>query len=180
MDKLISACTDGAPCMVESEKRFVALRKPENKPILSVHCILQHAVFCAQMYGEVMLLMIKSQLLFLKLWMITSSKLWMKLEIIIHPDLLIHSNVHQVPRRKVLNHFAACLSKAWTFLEMKGINHLELTSGGSLLNQLSVKRQGNGNTVLSFLQAGYVYENKLKPFRDTETGRLLHSERQTI
>lgn len=43
------------------------------------------------------------------------------------------------------------------------------------LNQLNVKMQGIGNTVLSLQQAVFDFENKLELFIvDIETGCLLH------
>uniref|UniRef100_A0A3Q3QYD0 HAT C-terminal dimerisation domain-containing protein n=1 Tax=Monopterus albus TaxID=43700 RepID=A0A3Q3QYD0_MONAL len=53
MDKLISVCTDGAPCMVGKNRGFVGLlREHENRSILSFHCILHQEALCAQMCGE--------------------------------------------------------------------------------------------------------------------------------
>ena len=46
------------------------------------------------------------------------------------------------------------------------------------LNQLNVKMQGIGHTVLSLQQAVFAFEKKLEVFiKDIETGRLLHFER---
>ena len=46
------------------------------------------------------------------------------------------------------------------------------------LNQLNVKMQGIGNTVLLLQQAMFAFEKKLEVFiKDIETGRLLHFER---
>ena len=46
------------------------------------------------------------------------------------------------------------------------------------LNQLNVKMQGIGNTILSLQQTVYAFENKLTLFiEDIETGRLLHFEK---
>jgi len=55
MDKLISVCTDGAPCVVGKNKGFVALlREHENRPILSFHCILyQEALLCSTVWQAV-------------------------------------------------------------------------------------------------------------------------------
>jgi len=53
MDKLISVCTDGAPCMVGKNKGFVALlHEYENRPILSFHRILHQEALCAQLCGK--------------------------------------------------------------------------------------------------------------------------------
>ncbi|KAM4585719.1 general transcription factor II-I repeat domain-containing protein 2A [Fundulus diaphanus] len=104
--------------------------------------------------------------------------------------LLLHSNVHWLLRGKVLCRFAACLDEIRTFLAMKGIEHPELAETEWLLkfyylvdmtehlNQLNVKMQGTGNTVLSLQQAVFAFENKLELFiMDLETGRLLHFEK---
>ena len=46
------------------------------------------------------------------------------------------------------------------------------------LNQLSVKMQGVGNTILSLQPTLFVFENKLDIFiADLESGRLLHFQR---
>ena len=93
-------------------------------------------------------------------------------------------------RGKVLSRFAACLSEIRTFLEMKNVEHPELTNTDWLqkfyylvdmaehLNQLNVKMQGIGNTILSLQQAVFAFEKKLELFiTDVETGRLLHFQR---
>ena len=91
-------------------------------------------------------------------------------------DLLLHSNVRLLSRGKVLSRFAACLSEIWTFLAIKNVEHPELANTEWLLkfyylvdmtehlNQLNVKMQGVGNTVLSLQQAVFAFENKLKLF----------------
>nr|XP_039255150.1 protein ZBED8-like [Styela clava] len=53
IDNLVSVCTDGAPCMMEKNKGFVALlRKYEKTPIPSFHCILHQEALCAQLCGK--------------------------------------------------------------------------------------------------------------------------------
>lgn len=90
------------------------------------------------------------------------------------PRLLMHSNVYWLSRGKVFSHFASRLSEIWTFLEMQGVKHPELANDEGLLkfyyladmteyvNQLNVKRQGIGSTILSLQQAvcTCVFDNK--------------------
>ena len=53
MDKLVSVCTDRAPCVIEKNKGFAALfLEHENRPILSFHCILHQEALCAQLCGK--------------------------------------------------------------------------------------------------------------------------------
>ncbi|XP_051782645.1 general transcription factor II-I repeat domain-containing protein 2-like [Erpetoichthys calabaricus] len=193
MDKLISVCTDGAPCMVGKNRGFVTLlHEHEKRPILGFHCILHQEVLCAQMcgeqLGEVMLLVIRV-VNFIVARALNDRQFKTLLDEVgnNYPGLLLHSNVRWLSRGKVLSCFAACLSEIRTFLEMKNVEHPELANTEWLLklyylvdmtehlNQLNVKMQGVGNTVLSLQQAVFAFENKLELFiADIETGRLWH------
>ncbi|XP_029452690.1 general transcription factor II-I repeat domain-containing protein 2A-like [Rhinatrema bivittatum] len=196
MDKLISVRTDGAPCMVGKNRGFVALlREHEKRPILSFHCILHQEALCAQMCGEQL-----GEVMSLVIWVVNfivaralNDRQFKTLLDEVgnnYPGLLLHSNVRWLSRGKVLSRFAACLSESRTFLEMKNVEHPELANTEWLLkfyylmdmtehlNQLNVKMQGVGNTVLSLQQAVFAFENKLELFiADIETGRLLHFEK---
>ncbi|XP_069599634.1 general transcription factor II-I repeat domain-containing protein 2-like [Ranitomeya imitator] len=196
MHKLISVCTDGAPSMVGKNKGFVALlREHEKRPILSFHCILHQEALCAQMFGEqlgeVMSLVIQV-VNFIVARALNDRQFKTLLDEVgnNYPGLLLHSNVRWLSRGKVLSRFAACLSEIRTFLEMKNVDHPELSNTEWLLkffylvdmtehlNQLNVKMQGVGNTVLSLQQAVFAFENKLELFiADIETGRLIHFEK---
>lgn len=196
MDKLISVCTDGAPCMLGKKKGFVALlREHENRAILSFHCILHQEALCAQtcgqQLGEVMSLVIRV-VNFIVARVLNDRQFKALLDEVgnNYPGLLLHSNVRWLSGGKVLSRFVACLSEIRTFLEMKGVKHPELTNTEWLLqfqylvditghlNQLNVKMQGIGNTILSLQQAVFAFESKLEVFlRDIETGCLLHFER---
>ncbi|XP_031762451.1 general transcription factor II-I repeat domain-containing protein 2-like [Xenopus tropicalis] len=196
MDKLISVCTDGAPCMVGKNKGFIALlREHEKRPILSFHCILHQEALCAQMcgeqLGEVMSVVIKV-VNFIVARALNDRQFKTLLDEVgnNYPGLLLHSNVRWLSRGKVLSRFAACLSEIRTFLEMKNVERPELANTEWLLkfyylvdmtehlNQLNGKMQGVGNTVLSLQQAVFAFENKLELFiADIETGRLLHFEK---
>ncbi|QQP49983.1 General transcription factor II-I repeat domain-containing protein 2-like, partial [Caligus rogercresseyi] len=196
MDKLISLCTDGAPCMVGKNRGFVALlRQHENRPILSLHCILHQEALCAQMcgeqLGEVMSLVIRV-VNFIVARVLHDRQFKALLDEVgnAYPGLLLHSNVRWLSRGKVLSRFAACLNEIRTFLDMKGVEHPELKNTEWLLkfyylvdmtahlNQLNVKMQGIGNTVATLQQAVFAFENKLELFiTDIETGRLLHFEK---
>lgn len=165
MDKLLSVCTDGAPCMVGKNKGFVALlREHEKRPILSFHCILHQEGLCAQMcdgqLSEVMSLVIRV-INFIVARALNDRQFKALLDEVgnnFH-GLLLYSNVSWLSRGKVLSRFAACLNEIRTFLEMKGIEHSELAKTEWLLkfyylvditehlNQLNVKMQGVGNTV---------------------------------
>ena len=196
MDKLVSVCTDGAPCMIGKNKGFVALlREHENRPILSFHCILHQEALCAQLCGkefaEVMDV-VTSVVKFIVARALNDRQFKALMDEVgnNYPGLLLHSNVRWLSRGKVLSRFAACLDEIRTFLEMKNVKHPELTNLEWLrkfyylvdmtehLNQLNVKMQGIGNTILSLQQTLFAFENKLDLFiADLDTGRLLHFER---
>uniref|UniRef100_A0A3Q3AU70 HAT C-terminal dimerisation domain-containing protein n=1 Tax=Kryptolebias marmoratus TaxID=37003 RepID=A0A3Q3AU70_KRYMA len=164
MDKLISLCTDGAPCMVGKNRGFVALlREHENRPILRFHCILHQEELCAQMcgeqLGEVMSLVIQMfNFTFARALNDRQSKTLLDEVGNSYPSLLLHSNVRWLLRVKVLSRFAACMSEIQTFFKMKNVEYPELANTEWLLkffylvdmtehlNQLNVKMQGVGNT----------------------------------
>ncbi len=195
MDKLISVCTDGAPCMVGKNRGFVALlRQHENRPILSLHCILHQEALCAQMcgeqLGEVMSLVIPV-VNFIVARALNDSQFKTLLDEVgnNYPGLLLHSNVRWLSRGKVLSTFPLDNQRRKD-VEQKDVEHPELANTEWLLkfyylvdmiehlNQLNVKMQGTGNTVLSLQQAVFAFENKLELFIvDIETGRLLHFEK---
>uniref|UniRef100_A0A3P9HLT4 SPIN-DOC-like zinc-finger domain-containing protein n=1 Tax=Oryzias latipes TaxID=8090 RepID=A0A3P9HLT4_ORYLA len=196
MDKLVSVCTDGAPCMVGKNRGFIALlREHEKRRILSFHCILHQEALCAQMcgeqLGEVMSLVVRV-VNFIVARALNDRQFKALLEEVgnSYPGLLLHSNVRWLSRGKVLSRFAACLSEIWTFLERKNVEHPELADTEWLqkfyylvdmtghLNHLNVKMQGVGNTIFSLQQAVFAFENRLELFiADIETGRLLHFEK---
>uniref|UniRef100_A0A3Q2ZWW5 DUF4371 domain-containing protein n=1 Tax=Kryptolebias marmoratus TaxID=37003 RepID=A0A3Q2ZWW5_KRYMA len=163
-------------------KGFVALLcEQENRPILSFHCILHHEALCAQMcgeqLGEVMSLVIQV-VNFIVAQALNDRQFKTPLDEVgnSYPGLLFY--------------IKSCMSEIRTFLKMKNIEHLELANTEWLLkffylvdmtehlNQLNVKMQSIGNTVLSLQQAVSAFENKLELFIvDIETGRLLHFEK---
>ncbi|XP_028320890.1 protein ZBED8-like [Gouania willdenowi] len=186
MDKLLSVCTDGAPCMMGKNKGFVALlREHENRPILHQEALC--AQMCDRQLGEVMSLVIRV-INFIVARALNDRQFKTLLDEVgnNYHGLLLHSNVRWLSRGKVLSRFAACLNKIRTFLEIKGIEHPELAETEFYylvdmtehLNQLNVKMQGIGKTVLSLQHAVFAFENKLELFiMDLETGRLLHFEK---
>uniref|UniRef100_A0A8C5I931 HAT C-terminal dimerisation domain-containing protein n=1 Tax=Gouania willdenowi TaxID=441366 RepID=A0A8C5I931_GOUWI len=177
MDKLLSVCTDGAPCMMGKNKGFVALlREHENRPILSFHCILHQEALCAQMcdgqLGEVMSLVIRV-INFIVARALNDRQFKTLLDEVgnNYHGLLLHSNVRWLSRGKVLSRFAASETE-WL---LKFYYLVDMTEH---LSQLNVKMQGIGNTVLSLQHAVFAFENKLELFiMDLETGRLLHFEK---
>uniref|UniRef100_A0A3P9JU81 HAT C-terminal dimerisation domain-containing protein n=1 Tax=Oryzias latipes TaxID=8090 RepID=A0A3P9JU81_ORYLA len=161
MDKLVSVCTDGAPCMVGKNRGFVALlREHEKRRILSFHCILHQEALCAQMcgeqLGEVMSLVVRV-VNFIVARALNDRQFKALLEEVgnSYPGLLLHSNVRWLSRGKVLSRFAACLSEIRTFLERKNVEHPELADTEWLLkfyylvdmtghlNHLNVKMQAS-------------------------------------
>ena len=107
-----------------------------------------------------------------------------------YPGLLWHSHVRWLSRGKVLSCFAACLSEIRTFLQMKNVEHPELTNPDwqrkfyclvdmtEHLNELNVKMQSMGYTILSPQQTFFAFQNKLHLFiANLEIGHLLHFER---
>lgn len=181
-------------------KGFVPLlHEHEKRPILSFHYILQQEALCAQMcdgqLGEVMSLVIRV-INFIVARALNDRHFKALLDEVgnSYHGLLLHSNVRWLSKGKVLMRlmraFAACLDEIWTFLEMKSIKHPELANTGWLLkfyylvnmtehlNQLNLKMQGIGSTVLSLQQAVFAFENKVELFiMDLERGCLLHFEK---
>ena len=178
------------------KQRFEAfLREHENRPILSFHCIQHQLALCAELCGkqfsEVMDV-VTSVIKFIVVRALNDRQFKTLMDEVgnNYPGLIFHRNVLWLSRGKVLNCFAACLREIRTFLEIKYVEHPELTNLDCLrkfyylvditehLNQFNVKRQGIGNTILSLQQTLFASENKLDLFiADLETSRLLHFER---
>uniref|UniRef100_A0A8C8DXT2 HAT C-terminal dimerisation domain-containing protein n=1 Tax=Oryzias sinensis TaxID=183150 RepID=A0A8C8DXT2_9TELE len=159
MDKLFSMFTDGAPCMVGKNRGFIApLSEHEKRRILSFHCILHQEMLCMSLVIRVVNFIVARAL--------NDRQFKALLDEVgnSYPGLLLHSNVRWLSRGKVLSHFELAdtewLLKFYYLVDMTG--HL---------NQLNVKMQGFGNTILSLQQAVFAFEN------DIETGRLLHFEK---
>uniref|UniRef100_A0A3P9JR89 DUF4371 domain-containing protein n=1 Tax=Oryzias latipes TaxID=8090 RepID=A0A3P9JR89_ORYLA len=192
MDKLVSVCTDGVPCMVGKNGGFVALlREHEKRRILSFHCILHQEALCAQMCGEQLgegMSLVVRVVNFIVARALNDRQFKALLDEVgnSYPGLLLHSNVRWLSRGKVYSRFAACLSEIRTFLERKNVKHPELANTEWLLkfyylvdmtghlNHLNVKMQCVVNTILSLQEAVFAFENKLELFiTNIETGRLL-------
>uniref|UniRef100_H3AYP7 HAT C-terminal dimerisation domain-containing protein n=1 Tax=Latimeria chalumnae TaxID=7897 RepID=H3AYP7_LATCH len=185
---------DSAPSMTGKHKGFVALCQNNRNVPFSFHCIVHQEALCAQSCGvelsDVMALVVR-----IVNWILARALNHHQFQSLLeevdyeYPGLLMHNNVRWLSHGKVLTRFAACLKEIKTFLEMKGVTHPELSNCDWLLkfyylvditghlNQLNVKLQGQGNTVLPLQQAGFAFESKLNLFiRDIETGRLTHFE----
>uniref|UniRef100_A0A3B3C4Y6 HAT C-terminal dimerisation domain-containing protein n=1 Tax=Oryzias melastigma TaxID=30732 RepID=A0A3B3C4Y6_ORYME len=179
MDKLLSVCTDGAPCMVRKNKGFVALlREHEKRPILSFHCILHQEALCAQMFDgqfdEVMSLVIRV-INFIVAQALNDRQFKTLLDEVEnhYHGLLLHNNVRWLSRRKVLSIEHPELAETEWLLKFYYL--VDITEH---LNQLNGKMQGIGNTLLSLQQAVFAFENKLELFiMDLKTCRLLHFEK---
>lgn len=120
MDKPISVCTDGAPCMVGKNRGLVALAsEQENRPILSQEAFC--AQICDKKLGEVMSLVIRV-VNFIVARALNDRQFKALLDEVgnNYPGLVMHSGVHWLSReRKVLSRIASCLSEIRSFLQMK-------------------------------------------------------------
>uniref|UniRef100_A0A3P9II95 DUF4371 domain-containing protein n=1 Tax=Oryzias latipes TaxID=8090 RepID=A0A3P9II95_ORYLA len=196
MDKLVSVCTDGVPCMVGKNGGFVALlREHEKRRILSFHCILHQEALCAQMCGEQLgegMSLVVRVVNFIVARALNDRQFKALLDEVgnSYPGLLLHSNVRWLSRGKVYSRFAACLSEIRTFLERKNVKHPELANTEWLLkfyylvdmtghlNHLNVKMQCVVNTILSLQEAVFAFENKLELFItniETAASRILRA-----
>ena len=172
MNKRISLYTNGAPCMVGKMGFLELLCEQEIRSILRFSCILHQEELYMQMYdkwiAKVMSLVIRV-VNFLGPRALNDRQFKTLLDEVgnNYPCLVLHSNVCWLSRGKVLSRFAACLREIPTFLQMKDVEHPELADTEWLLkfyylvdmtkhlNQLNVKMQGIGNTVLSLQQAAF-------------------------
>ena len=133
-DKLVSGSTDGAPCIIEKNKGFVALlRGHENRPILGFHCILHQGALCDQLCGEQfgkVMDVVTSVIKFIFARALNDRQFKTLMDEVgnNYPGLVLQSNVRWLSREKVLSFFAACFGEILTFLEMKNVEHPELTT----------------------------------------------------
>ena len=138
MVRLVSVCTDGAPCMIGKKSGLVALiRDHLKRPILSYHCILHQEALCAQILdkelGDVMDV-VTSVVKFIVARSLNHRQFKALLDECenSYPGLLLHSNIRWLSKGSVLKRFADCLSEVRKFLETKKYDCPELSNSNWL------------------------------------------------
>ncbi|KAM3877110.1 protein FAM200A-like [Diretmus argenteus] len=193
---VVSIATDGAPAMIGKEKGAVQRLKEHHPDLLSYHCIIHQSVLCASLgkeYSDVM-----ENIMKLVNYLRASSALQHSLlrafltEVnAAYDDLLLHSNVRWLSRRRVLERFWAVRKDLEMFLSeqknakarkhldfLQDDNNMELVAFlvdiTSHLNELNLKLQGQGNTVCDLMAAVRSFERRLENFKSDITEAHLH------
>ena len=192
LNKVFAVTTDGAPAMVGKHREFVKLLEERiGRNVMKVHCIIHQENLCAKLsnssLNDVMLLVTK----IVNFLVARSSTIHRQFRNLLNEydscygDIPVHCNIRWLSRGKVLNRFIECFSEIKMFLTEKGQVHPELSNDDWVvklmfladitehLNELNVRLQGKGQTILSLYESWLAFVAKLKMFNaDIQKGNL--------
>ena len=196
-NKIFAITTDGAPAMVGKHRGFVKLLENKiGRDVLKVHCIIHQENLCAKIsnssLNDVMLLVTK----IVNLLVARSSSTHRQFRALLeefdscYRDIPVYCKVRWLSRGKVLDRFVECFTEIKEFLKRKGENYPELqcddwvvklmflTDITAHLNDLNVRLQGAGHTLLSLYDAWHAFVSKLEIFNaDIQAGNLRYFKR---
>ncbi|KAJ3581211.1 hypothetical protein NHX12_016914 [Muraenolepis orangiensis] len=183
ISKIFAVTTDGAPAMVGRQKGAVTLiEKQVGHPIKRLHCIIHQENLCAKMsnsdLNEVVATVAKIVNFIVKRSALTHRQFQSLLEEMdsSYKDLPLHSAVRWLSCVKVLERFVGCFDAIKAFLAEKGQDYPELedekwvmklmflTDITGHLNELNLKLQGAGQTVLDMFDTWKAFVGKLAVF----------------
>uniref|UniRef100_UPI00358FEE4E general transcription factor II-I repeat domain-containing protein 2-like n=1 Tax=Myxine glutinosa TaxID=7769 RepID=UPI00358FEE4E len=178
--KIFAVTTDGAPAMVGKQRGAVRLIEEKvGHPIMKLHCIIHQENLCAKMsnsdLNEVMPTVVKVINFIVKRSALTHRQFQSLLEEMDCTciDIPLHSAVRWLSCRKVLERFVNCFYAIKACLAEKGQNYPELEDEKWVvklmflmditghLNELNLRLQGAGQTVLDMFDTWTAFVGKL-------------------
>ncbi|XP_075058530.1 zinc finger BED domain-containing protein 5-like [Mixophyes fleayi] len=200
LNKIFSVTTDGAPAMVGKNKGFVKLLEDHiGRSTVKFHCMIHQESLCAKMSNSELNSVMDTVVKIVNFIIARSSLPHRQFKLLLeeldnaYKDIPLHSNVRWLSRGKVLNRFVSCIEEIKTFMIEKDQNFPEptdsewlcklmfLTDITSQLNDLNLRLQGAGQTVLDLYECWKTFTEKLKVFlRDifSETYRYFPNVKQ--
>jgi hypothetical protein len=183
LNKLFCVTTDGAAAMVGKKKGFVKLLENHvGRKLLNFHCIIHQESLCAKTSSLNLVSVMTTVVEIVNFIISHSSLVHRQFKFLLqeieceYGDLLLHSNVRWLSRGKVLNRFVSCLGAIKVFLNEKKKHFPELndenwvlklmflTDISTHLNELNLKLQGQGQTVLDLFSYWKAFTMKLDIF----------------
>ena len=183
MRKVFAVTTDGAPSMVGKQKGAVKLIEEKvGHPVMKFHCIIHQENLCAKMsktdFNDVMATVAKVINFLVKRSALTHRQFRSLLEEMdsAYPDLPLHSAVRWLSCGKVLERFVSCIDAIKVFLAEKGQHYPQLEDETWIvkllfladitghLNELNLRLQGAGQTVLDMFETWTAFVTKLAVF----------------
>uniref|UniRef100_A0A8C6LBI0 HAT C-terminal dimerisation domain-containing protein n=1 Tax=Nothobranchius furzeri TaxID=105023 RepID=A0A8C6LBI0_NOTFU len=192
--KIFAVTTDGAPAMVGKHRGAVTLIEEQiGHPITKLHCIIHQENLCAKMsnsdLNDVMATVSKIVNFIVKQSALTHRQFQSLLEEMESSckDIPLHCAVRWLSCGKVLERFVDCFDVVKTSLNEKGQRYPELEDERWVeklffladitghLNELNLKLQGAGQTVLDMRDTWEAFVGKLEVFlKDVETSTFRH------
>uniref|UniRef100_A0A8C6L134 DUF4371 domain-containing protein n=1 Tax=Nothobranchius furzeri TaxID=105023 RepID=A0A8C6L134_NOTFU len=193
LEKLVSMTTDGAPAMIGRHAGSIAHCKGDTDfpTFLHYHCIIHQQAICSKVTGfeHVMTPVVKiinsirSKAKQHRIFKVLLEELSAE-----YGDLLLHTEIRWLSRRRVLQHFYfSLLCEIKEFIQSKGddISLLEdtewipdlafLTDITGKLNHLNCELQGKGKTVADMISAVNAFKAKMNIFSvHLQKKRVLH------
>uniref|UniRef100_A0A3B1K4F4 DUF4371 domain-containing protein n=1 Tax=Astyanax mexicanus TaxID=7994 RepID=A0A3B1K4F4_ASTMX len=183
MRKVFAVTTDGAPSMVGKQKGAVKLIEEKvGHPVMKLHCIIHQENLCAKMsnsdFNDVMATVAKVINFLVKRSALTHRQFRSLLEEMDseYADLPLHLAVRWLSCGKVLERFVSCIDAIKVFLAEKGqqypqledenciVKHFFLADITGQLNELNLRLQGAGQTVLDMFETWTAFVTKLAVF----------------
>ena len=183
MRKVFAVTTDGAPSMVGKQKGAVKLIEEKvGHPVMKFHCIIHQENLCAKMsntdFNDVMATVAKVINFLVKRSALTHRQFRSLLEEMdsAYTDLPLHSAVRWLSCGKVLERFVSCIDAIKVFLAEKGQHYPQLEDEKWILklvfladitghlNELNLRLQGAGQTVLDMFETWNAFVAKLAVF----------------
>ena len=180
MSKIFAVTTDGAPAMVGRQRGAVTLIEEKvGHPIMKLHCIIHQENLSAKMsktdLNDVIATMVKIVNFIVKRSALTHRQFQSLLVEFdaAYKDLPLHSAVRWLSCGKVLERFVGCFDAIKAFLHEKGQDYPELEDEKWVmklmfladitghLNELNLKLQGAGQTVLDMYETWAAFVAKL-------------------
>jgi hypothetical protein len=178
--KIFAVTTDGAAAMVGKNRGFVALLEEKiGRPVMKLHCIIHQENLCAKMSNSVLSGVMSTVTKIVNFLVARSSTTHREFRIFLkekkseYNDVPLFCEIRWLSRGKILSRFVECIVEIRSFLMKKGKVYPELEDKNWLaklmfltditthLNELNLRLQGPGKTVINLFEEWKSFVGKL-------------------